>query len=120
MLVYLVAGARPNFMKIAPIHRVMTKNPMIDPVLVHTGQHYDEKMSKLFFDDLNLPEPNVYLGVGSGTHTQQTARIMLAFEEVLEEQNPDLVLVVGDVNSTAACSFVASKFYETNVIKKNQ
>ena len=87
----------------------MSKYPEIEPILVHTGQHYDEKMSKLFFEDLQLPQPDVYLGVGSGTHTEQTARIMLAFEKVVEEQRPDLVLVVGDVNSTAACSLVASK-----------
>jgi len=109
MKILNVVGARPNFMKIAPIHREMGKYPQIEPVLVHTGQHYDEKMSKLFFQDLQLPEPDVYLGVGSGTHTEQTARIMLAFEKVMEEQKPDLVLVVGDVNSTAACSLVASK-----------
>ena len=107
--ILLVAGARPNFMKIAPIQREMMKYPSLAPLLVHTGQHYDEKMSKLFFQDLELPEPDVYLGVGSGTHTEQTARIMLAFEKVLETQKPDLVLVVGDVNSTAACSLVAAK-----------
>lgn len=111
MKILNIVGARPNFMKIAPIHREMRNTPTIDPILVHTGQHYDEKMSKLFFDDLNLPEPDVYLGIGSGTHTQQTAKIMLAFEEVLEEYKPDLVLVVGDVNSTAACSLVASKMH---------
>ncbi len=111
MKILNIVGARPNFMKIAPIHREMRKISAIEPLLVHTGQHYDEKMSKLFFEDLNLPEPDVYLGIGSGTHTQQTARIMLAFEEVLEEQKPDLILVVGDVNSTAACSLVASKMH---------
>jgi UDP-N-acetylglucosamine 2-epimerase (non-hydrolysing) len=96
-------------MKIAPIHREMGKYPGLKPLLIHTGQHYDKKMSKLFFQDLLLPEPDVYLGVGSGTHTEQTARIMLDFEKVMEEQKPDLVLVVGDVNSTAACSLVAAK-----------
>jgi UDP-N-acetylglucosamine 2-epimerase (non-hydrolysing) len=106
-----VVGARPNFMKIAPIHREMGNYPEINPLLIHTGQHYDDKMSKLFFQDLLLPEPNVYLGVGSGSHTEQTARIMLSFEKVMEEQKPDLVLVVGDVNSTAACSLVASKMH---------
>jgi len=96
-------------MKIAPIHREMDNYPELKPLLVHTGQHYDEKMSKLFFQDLLLPEPDVYLGIGSGTHTEQTAKIMLAFEKVLEKEKPDLVIVVGDVNSTAACSLVASK-----------
>jgi UDP-N-acetylglucosamine 2-epimerase (non-hydrolysing) len=109
MKILNIVGARPNFMKIAPIQREMSRFSVLHPVLVHTGQHYDEKMSKLFFQDLNLPEPDVYLGVGSGTHTEQTARIMLAFEKVIAEQKPDLVLVVGDVNSTAACSLVAAK-----------
>jgi len=109
MKILNVVGARPNFMKIAPIQREMQKYPSLIPLLVHTGQHYDEKMSKLFFHDLNLPEPDVYLGVGSGTHTEQTARIMLSFEKVIETHKPDLVVVVGDVNSTAACSLVSAK-----------
>ena len=104
-----VVGARPNFMKIAPIQRVMQKSDKIQPFLVHTGQHYDEKMSKLFFTDLELPEPDVYLNIGSGSHATQTAKIMIEFEKVLEKEKPDLILVVGDVNSTAACSLVASK-----------
>ena len=109
-----VVGARPNFMKIAPIHREMAKYPQMNSLLVHTGQHYDEKMSQLFFRDLLLPEPDVYLGVGSGTHTEQTAKIMLAFEKVIKQEKPDLVIVVGDVNSTAACSLVAAKM-ETKI-----
>jgi UDP-N-acetylglucosamine 2-epimerase (non-hydrolysing) len=96
-------------MKIAPIQRVMQKYESIKPILVHTGQHYDEKMSKLFFEDLELPQPDVYLDVGSASHSVQTAKIMIAFEEVLESERPDLILVVGDVNSTAACSLVAAK-----------
>lgn len=107
-----VVGARPNFMKIAPIQRQMQlNNANFDPVLIHTGQHYDERMSKLFFDDLLLPEPLFYLGVGSGSHAEQTAKIMIEFEKVCLELKPDLVLVVGDVNSTAACSLVASKLW---------
>ena len=109
MKILNIVGARPNFMKIAPIHREMQKYPIIKSLLIHTGQHYDDKMSKLFFQDLELPEPDVYLGVGSGTHTAQTARIMLEFEKVMDQEKPDLVLVVGDVNSTAACSLVAAK-----------
>ncbi len=109
MKILNIVGARPNFMKIAPIHREMSKYSQLRPLLIHTGQHYDERMSKLFFQDLQLPEPDVYLGIGSGTHTEQTARIMLAFERVMEEEKPDLVLVVGDVNSTVACSLVAAK-----------
>ena len=109
MKIINVVGARPNFMKIAPVQREMTQHGSIKPVLVHTGQHYDDKMSRLFFEDLELPEPDVYLGVGSGTHAQQTAKIMIEFEKVLEREKPDIVLVVGDVNSTAACSLVAAK-----------
>ena len=104
-----VVGARPNFMKIAPIQREMAKYDNIQPVLVHTGQHYDERMSKLFFDDLQLPKPDIYLDVRSGSHAVQTAKVMMAFEEVLQREKPDLVIVVGDVNSTAACSMVAAK-----------
>jgi len=105
-----VVGARPNFMKIAPIMDEMTKYPeRFQQVLVHTGQHYDDEMSQVFFDDLDLPRPDVYLGVGSGSHAEQTARVMLAFEPVLREQKPDLVLVVGDVNSTLACALVCAK-----------
>ena len=107
-----VVGARPNFMKIAPIQRQMDLNgEALTPILIHTGQHYDERMSKLFFEDLGLPKPDVYLGVGSGTHAEQTAKIMIKFEKVCQEYQPDLVLVVGDVNSTAACSIVASKLW---------
>ncbi len=107
-----VVGARPNFMKVAPIHRQMLRKPEIfEPILIHTGQHYDDRMSKFFFNDLGLPEPDVFLGVGSGSHAEQTARIMIEFEKVCLKYQPDLVLVVGDVNSTAACSLVASKLW---------
>ncbi len=110
-----IAGARPNFMKIAPIiraievHNSLEKAPFIDHVLVHTGQHYDEKMSKLFFDELDIPKPDYNLEVGSGTHAVQTAEIMKRFEPVVIEEKPDYVLVVGDVNSTIACALVAKK-----------
>ncbi len=104
-----VVGARPNFMKIAPIQREMARYPEMDVHLVHTGQHYDERMSKLFFNDLQMPKPDTYLNVGSDTHAAQTARVMIEFEKVLNTEKPDLVIVVGDVNSTAACSLVASK-----------
>ena len=109
MKILNIVGARPNFMKIAPIQREMEKNSALEPLIIHTGQHYDEKMSKLFFDDLELPRPARYLKVGSATHAQQTAKIMVEFEKVVDEEKPDLVLVVGDVNSTAACSMVAAK-----------
>ena len=90
--------------------REMAKYPQeFEQLLVHTGQHYDDNMSKVFFEDLELPQPDIYLGVGSGSHVQQTARIMLAFEPVLLEHRPDGVIVVGDVNSTVACALTAAK-----------
>jgi len=104
-----IVGARPNFMKIAPIHRLMEASEKIEPILLHTGQHYDRIMSKIFFTDLELPEPQIYLGVGSGTHAQQTGQVMIELEKVVLELKPDLVLVVGDVNSTLAASLVATK-----------
>jgi UDP-N-acetylglucosamine 2-epimerase (non-hydrolysing) len=109
MKVLNVVGARPNFMKIAPIVEEMKKTPGLNGVLVHTGQHYDEGMSDVFFRDLGIPVPDVHLGVGSGTHAEQTARIMVEFEKTCLSETPDLVLVVGDVNSTMACSIVAAK-----------
>jgi UDP-N-acetylglucosamine 2-epimerase (non-hydrolysing) len=104
-----VVGARPNFMKVAPILEAAGRHPELRATLVHTGQHYDEKMSKLFFDELGLPRPDVDLEVGSASHAQQTALVLARFEPVLLEKKPDLVLVVGDVNSTLACSLCASK-----------
>ncbi|MGB2869345.1 MAG: UDP-N-acetylglucosamine 2-epimerase (non-hydrolyzing), partial [Bacteroidota bacterium] len=105
-----VVGARPNFMKVAPLHRALRDyRDSMHHVIVHTGQHYDRAMSKVFFEDLELPNPDVYLGVGSGSHAQQTAKVMVEFEKVLEQQKPDLVVVVGDVNSTLACSIVGAK-----------
>lgn len=103
-----VAGARPNFMKIAPVIAALGERGMMAP-LVHTGQHYDEAMSASFFADLGIPKPDVNLEVGSGTHAQQTAEIMRRFEPVLDDMRPDAVLVVGDVNSTIACALVAAK-----------
>lgn len=104
-----VVGARPNFMKIAPIVEAMKKYPEFDSLLLHTGQHYDKTMSKAFFVDLNMPEPDIYLKVGSSSHAKQTASIMSRFEKVVETERPDMVLLVGDVNSTLACSLVAAK-----------
>jgi len=96
-------------MKIAPIISEMNKHPELELKLLHTGQHYDAEMSKFFFEDLRIPEPDRYLGVGSGNHGEQTGKIMIEFEKVLVDENPDLVLVVGDVNSTIACGLVAVK-----------
>ena len=107
--IILVAGARPNFIKIASLMAAFQSRPEIGPLLVHTGQHYDRAMSDLFFQQLGIPEPDVNLGVGSASHAVQTAEIMRAFEPVIVEQKPDAVLVVGDVNSTIACGLVAVK-----------
>lgn len=105
-----VVGARPNFMKVAPIHKAFQKyNGQVKHLICHTGQHYDKKMSKVFFEDLEMPHPDFYLGVGSGSHAEQTANVMIEFEKVLLNEKPDLINVVGDVNSTVACSLVASK-----------
>jgi UDP-N-acetylglucosamine 2-epimerase (non-hydrolysing) len=108
--VVLVAGARPNFMKIAPLWREMNRlSSDFEPIILHTGQHYDYEMSKVFFEDLDLPEPNYFLGVGSGTHAEQTGKIMIEFERAIQDERPDLVVVFGDVNSTLACSVTAKK-----------
>jgi len=105
-----VVGARPNFIKIAPILNEMALHEdQISSVLVNTGQHYDKEMVDFFFQDLDIPAPNINLGVGSGSHAAQTAKVMTAFEKVCDDLKPDLVLVVGDVNSTLACSLVATK-----------
>jgi UDP-N-acetylglucosamine 2-epimerase (non-hydrolysing) len=109
MRIVCVAGARPNFVKIAPLMAALRAASGVEPILVHTGQHYDEKMSGSFFRDLGMSAPDVDLGVGSGSHAVQTARIMQAFEPVLVERRADAVLVVGDVNSTVACGLVAVK-----------
>jgi len=110
-----VVGARPNFMKLASIaraiqdHNTSNNNPTINHLIVHTGQHYDDRMSQLFFDELELPKPDMNLNVGSASHAVQTAEIMKGFEPVLLEHEPDVILLVGDVNSTVACALVASK-----------
>lgn len=113
MKITLIAGARPNFMKIAPIIRsiklAQKSGKSLSYRLVHTGQHYDDKLSKVFFEELQIPEPDVNLGAGSGTQAEQTAKIMVAFEKDLMENPCDLVIVVGDVNSTMACTIVAKK-----------
>ena len=105
----LVAGARPNFMKVAPIMEAARAADAITATLVHTGQHYDEHMSAQFFRDLGMPQPDLHLEVGSASHAVQTAKIMIAFDKALDDHRPDLVLVVGDVNSTVACALVAVK-----------
>jgi UDP-N-acetylglucosamine 2-epimerase (non-hydrolysing) len=109
LTVHLVAAARPNFMKVAPLYHELARHSWARPVLVHTGQHYDTNMSDAFFRDLRLPEPDHHLGVGSGSHAEQTGGVMIAYEKVAAVQRPDVVVVVGDVNSTAACAVVGAK-----------
>ncbi len=109
MLIHLVCAARPNFMKVAPLYHALKKEEWAEPLLVHTGQHYDPNMSDAFFKDLGLPNPNIYLDVKSGSHAEQTGRVMIAYEKVLLERRPDLVVVVGDVNSTMAATISSSK-----------
>jgi UDP-N-acetylglucosamine 2-epimerase (non-hydrolysing) len=111
MRVLNVVGARPNLMKIAPLVEEMQRHPDIEQRLLHTGQHYDDSMSQVFFEELGIPRPDVYLGVGSASHAEQTARVMVGFEQVLLEQRPDVVVVVGDVNSTLACAVTAAKLW---------
>jgi UDP-N-acetylglucosamine 2-epimerase (non-hydrolysing) len=108
MMTCSVVGARPNFMKVAPIYHELRRRGM-DQILVHTGQHYDAAMSDVFFEELEMPRPDMFLGVGSGSHAEQTARVMTAFESVCLERRPDLVIVAGDVNSTLAAALVAAK-----------
>ena len=111
MKIALVVGARPNFMKVGPVYFELKKHSRYTPLLIHTGQHYDKNLSEIFFEQLGFPEPDVYLGVGSGTHGVQTAKIMIAFEQFLLQEKPDLVLVAGDVNSTVACAIDAVKLH---------
>ncbi len=107
--VYLVAGARPNFMKIAPIVRALQAHGGLAFKIIHTGQHYDRAMNDVFFEELGIPEPDLFMAAGGGSHAEQTGKIMLAFEQLCQQQRPDAVLVVGDVNSTLACAIVAKK-----------
>lgn len=112
--IHLIAGARPNFMKIAPLVRAMdARKHEISYQIVHTGQHYDRAMSDVFFDELGIPQPDHHLGCGGGSHAEQTAKIMVAYEKLCLTVRPDMVVVVGDVNSTLACSIVAKKLHIT-------
>jgi UDP-N-acetylglucosamine 2-epimerase (non-hydrolysing) len=107
--VHLIAAARPNFMKVAPLWHALTAAPDFEPVLIHTGQHYDANMSDAIFADLSLPQPGHHLGVGSGSHAEQTGRVMIAYEAIATAERPDWLIVVGDVNSTLACALVGAK-----------
>ena len=108
-LIHLIAAARPNFMKIAPLYHALKQEDWVEPVIVHTGQHYDMNMSEVFFTDLNLPKPHIHLGIGSGSHAEQTGKVMISYEKVVITNRPDLVVVVGDVNSTLACTLASIK-----------
>jgi UDP-N-acetylglucosamine 2-epimerase (non-hydrolysing) len=119
MKIHLIAAARPNFMKIAPLYHALKSEEWVEPVIVHTGQHYDLNMSDVFFEDLGIPEPAIHLGVGSGTHATQTGKVMMSYEKVLLEKNPDLVVVVGDVNSTMAATLAAVKINYRSTNAKN-
>lgn len=110
-IVHLIAAARPNFMKIAPLYHALAATDWCEPRIIHTGQHYDENMSGAFFAQLAMPAPHIHLGIGSGTHAQQTGRVMIAYEEVCLSQQPDAVVVAGDVNSTVACALVCAKLW---------
>lgn len=109
--VHLIVAARPNFMKVAPLYHVLIKQDWCQPILVHTGQHYDRNMSDTFLKDLGLPDPDIHLHVGSGSHAEQTAGVMLAYEKVCQETPPDWIIVVGDVNSTMAVAITAKKMW---------
>jgi UDP-N-acetylglucosamine 2-epimerase (non-hydrolysing) len=109
--IHLIAAARPNFMKIAPLYHALAREPWCRPAIVHTGQHYDANMSDAFFHDLKLPAPHFHLEVGSGTHAEQTGGVMIAYEKVAMREKPDWIVVVGDVNSTAACAMVGTKLW---------
>ena len=109
--VHLVAAARPNFMKIAPLYHALARESWCRPQIVHTGQHYDANMSDAFFRDLKLPTPHFHLEVGSGSHAEQTGGVMIAYEKVAVAEKPDWIVVVGDVNSTAACAMVGTKLW---------
>jgi UDP-N-acetylglucosamine 2-epimerase (non-hydrolysing) len=118
MKIHLIAAARPNFMKIAPLYHALKSEKWAQPVIVHTGQHYDLNMSDVFFEDLGIPEPDIHLGVGSGTHAEQSGQVMMAYEKVLFKDKPDLVVVVGDVNSTMAATLATVKINYGNSIAK--
>ena len=101
--VHLIAAARPNFMKVAPLYHALKASDWANPVLIHTGQHYDKNMSDAILDDLRVPAPDYHLGIGSGSHAEQTGNVMIAYEKICMQDRPDWTIVVGDVNPTAAC-----------------
>lgn len=109
--IHLIAAARPNFMKVAPLYHALSATNWAETALIHTGQHYDHNMSDAIFADLGLPAPDFHLGVGSGSHAEQTGGVMIAYEKTCQNHRPDCIIVVGDVNSTAACAMVGAKLW---------
>lgn len=109
--VHLIAAARPNFMKVAPLYHALKASDWAEPVLIHTGQHYDRNMSDAILEDLRVPAPDFHMGVGSGSHAEQTGNVMIAYEKICQEHRPDWIIVVGDVNPTAACAMVGAKLW---------
>ena len=109
--VHLIAAARPNFMKVAPLYHALSRESWCNPYIVHTGQHYDPNMSDAFFRDLRMPKPDFHLEIGSGSHAEQTGRVMIEYEKIAIAEKPDWIVVVGDVNSTAACAMVGAKLW---------
>ena len=111
LTVHLIAAARPNFMKVAPLYHALKATDWAEPVLIHTGQHYDRNMSDAILEDLRVPAPDFHMGVGSGSHAEQTGNVMIAYEKICLEHRPDWIVVVGDVNPTAACAMVGAKLW---------
>jgi UDP-N-acetylglucosamine 2-epimerase (non-hydrolysing) len=109
--IHLIAAARPNFMKVAPLYHALAATDWAQPILIHTGQHYDRNMSDAILEDLGVPEPDFHMGIGSGTHAEQTGNVMIAYEKICLEHRPDWIVVVGDVNPTAACAMVGAKLW---------
>lgn len=109
--IHLIAAARPNFMKVAPLYHALAATDWAQPILIHTGQHYDRNMSDAILADLGVPEPDFHMGIGSGTHAEQTGNVMIAYEKICLEHRPDWIVVVGDVNPTAACAMVGAKLW---------
>lgn len=122
--IHLIVAARPNFMKVAPLYHALKNTDWANPIIVHTGQHYDINMSDAFFSDLDMPEPDIHLEVGSGSHAEQTGNVMIAYEKILLQEKPEITVVVGDVNSTIACALACSKVHYTtnsgNAIKRTK
>ena len=109
--IHLIAAARPNFMKVAPLYHALAATDWAQPILIHTGQHYDRNMSDAILADLGVPKPDFHMGIGSGTHAEQTGNVMIAYEKICLEHRPDWIVVVGDVNPTAACAMVGTKLW---------